>query len=67
MTERLIQSVPNSELQSYYEAGWAYLMPDFDKPNHFKVEWLSDKLPVSPNRIPVASPNKVEHHERAGS
>jgi hypothetical protein len=50
VTERLLQSIPNSELESYYACGWAYVMPDFDKPGHSKIEWLSDKMPVYPPR-----------------
>jgi hypothetical protein len=50
MTEHLIQSVPTAELERYYHCGWAYIMPDFDKPNHSKIEWLSDKMPVYPLR-----------------
>jgi hypothetical protein len=54
MTERLRQSVLTSELERYYHCGWAYVMPDFDKPNHSIIEWLSDKLPVYPaNRVPT--------------
>jgi hypothetical protein len=48
MSERLRQSVLTSEVERYYHCGWAYVMPDFDKPNHSWVEWLSDKLPVYP-------------------
>lgn len=48
--EPLKQSVPTAELQSYFECGWAYIMPDFDKPGHSKIEWLSDKMPVYPPR-----------------
>jgi hypothetical protein len=50
MTERLVQSVPTGDLQSYFECGWAYIMPDFDNPDHSKIEWLSDKMPVYPPR-----------------
>lgn len=50
MTERLRQSVLTSELERYFYCGWSYLMPDFDKPNHSIVEWLSDKMPVYPLR-----------------
>jgi len=53
MSERLRQSVLTSELERYYFCGWAYVMPDFDKPNHSIVEWLSEKIPVYPaNRVP---------------
>lgn len=48
MTEPLRQSVPTAELHSYYECGWAYLMPNFDHADHSIIEWLSDKLPVYP-------------------
>jgi hypothetical protein len=48
MTERLIQSVPTAEVERYYHCGWAYIMPDFDKSGHSKIEWLSDKMPVYP-------------------
>ena len=50
MTERLRQSVPTSEVERYFHCGWAYVMPDFDTPNHSIVEWLSDKIPVYPLR-----------------
>jgi hypothetical protein len=50
MTKRLIQSVPTAELERYFHCGWAYIMPDFDKPNHSKIEWLSEKTPVYPLR-----------------
>jgi hypothetical protein len=46
--ELLRQSVPTAELERYYHCGWAYIMPDFDNPNHSLVEWLSDKMPVYP-------------------
>lgn len=52
MTERLIQSVPTEEVERFFQCGWMYLMPDFNKPNHSKVEWVSDKMPLYPNRVP---------------
>lgn len=52
MTERLVQSIPTPDLQSYYDCGWAYIMPDFDQHNHSWVEWLSEKMPVYPHRVP---------------
>jgi hypothetical protein len=51
MTERLRQSIPTSSLQEYYACGWAYIMPDFDKPDHSFVEWLSTNMPVYPSRV----------------
>lgn len=46
------RSVPTDDLEQWYSVGWAYIMPDFDKPKHSKIEWLSDKAPVEPNRVP---------------
>jgi hypothetical protein len=65
MTERLFQSVPTFELQSYFEAGWAYVMPDFDNPNHSRIEWLSDKMPVYPPRSQKTQTENA--HARAAS
>lgn len=63
MSERILQSVPTAELERYYHCGWAYIMPDFDKPNHSWIEWLSDKLPVYPaNRVPHTERGE---HERS--
>jgi hypothetical protein len=50
MTDPLRQSVPTNKLDRYYRCGWAYIMPDFDKPNHSWIEWLSNKMPVYPLR-----------------
>ena len=67
MTERLVQSVPTAELERYYHCGWAYIMPDFDKPNHSKIEWLSDKMPVyplSPQKPPTEDANARTNNRR---
>jgi hypothetical protein len=52
MTGRKRIVIPYDDLNMHYEAGWAYVMPNFDKPNHYVVEWLSDNPPVYPNRVP---------------
>lgn len=65
MTEILRQSVPTAELERYYHCGWAYIMPDFDKPNHSWVEWLSDKMPVYPlssQKPTTENPNERTQH-----
>ena len=65
MTERLIQSVPTDEVERYFHCGWIYLMPDFDKPNHSKVEWVSEKIPVYPLRSKkptTENPNERTQH-----
>lgn len=49
-------TVPHEDLAMHYEAGWAYVMPNFDKANHYIVEWLGDKPPVYPHRVqPITS------------
>lgn len=55
MIERLRQSVPTADLEQYWAVGWSYVVPDFDKPDHSIIEWLSDKMPVYPNRVPETS------------
>jgi len=65
LTERLRQSVLTAELERYYHCGWAYVMPDFDKPNHSKIEWLSDKMPVYP--LPSKKTPTEAVHERTAS
>lgn len=62
--ERLVISVPTEQLQAYFECKWAYIMPDFDKPNHSKIEWLSDKIPVYPLRS-KKTPTEVVHERTA--
>lgn len=64
MTEPLRQSVPTAELERYYHCGWAYIMPDFDKPNHSWVEWLSEKMPVYP-LCSNKTPTEVVHERTA--
>ncbi len=66
MTERLIQSVPTSEVEQYFQCGWMYLMPDFDKPNYSKVEWIGDKMPVYPPRS-KKSETEDGNNERAAT
>ena len=63
MTERLRQSVSTLELGHYYQCGWAYIMPDFDKPNHSWIEWLSDSMPVYPSNTIRPQPTE-DAHER---
>lgn len=48
LKDALRQSVPSAEAPKYWELGWVYIMPDFDKTDHSIVEWQSDKLPVYP-------------------
>lgn len=43
------RSVPHAELQIWWDAGWAYVMPDFDKPGQYIIEWLSDAPPAIPD------------------
>lgn len=48
------RSVPTSEIQAYWDVGWSYVCPDFDKPGHSIVEWLSPFDPVMPVRSEAA-------------
>ena len=61
------KSVPTEDLERWCAAGWAYVMPDFDKANHSKIEWLSDKAPVEPDhRVPDIT-NQESASDRAGT
>lgn len=72
MIEPLRQSVLTGELERYYFCGWAYVMPNFDTPDHSIVEWLSPKMPVYPaNRVPETtkreSANGSDHRSQQRS
>ena len=68
MTERPRRTVPHADLDMHYEAGWAYVMPNFDKPNHYIVEWLSDKPPVYPYRVqPTPNDESADGDDRRQS
>ncbi len=50
---RIRKSIPTAGMSRWWECGWAYVMPDFDTPNHSIIEWISEKAPVEPaNRVP---------------
>lgn len=55
------KSVPTVDLERWYSAGWAYVMPDFDKAGHSKIEWLADSAPRAPDN------NEDSNHERTAS
>lgn len=61
LKEILRQSVPTEEAPKYWNLGWVYIMPDFDKPNHSIVEWLSEKIPVYPTAFPNRQANARMH------
>lgn len=67
LVELLRQSVPTTELQSYYAAGWAYVMPDFDTSDHSIVEWLSEKLPVYPTAFNETQTENANGRTAAGT
>lgn len=54
------KSIPRDDLIAWFECGWAYVMPDFDHPDHYIVEWLSTKAPVEPRRVPEISKEAAE-------
>jgi len=53
----LRKSVPTASLESWWAIGWAYVMPDFDTPDHSIVEWLSD---IRPAREPQRAKERDE-------
>jgi hypothetical protein len=61
MMTRTRRSVPTDGVSRFWEAGWMYIMPDFDNKNHSIIEWYSDKAPVEPmNRVPEAQKEVAE-------
>lgn len=41
-------SIPTDEIQSWYDIGWHYAGPDFDKSDHSIMEWRLGKPVVWP-------------------
>jgi hypothetical protein len=60
------RSVPRDELQAWFIANWAFVMPDSDKPGNYIVEWRSHTAPVEPHRVPETE-NRGNADERAGT
>lgn len=67
LVEVLRQSVPTSEAPKYWELGWVYIMPDFDRPNHSIVEWQSENLPVYPSRSDQQQTENANGRTAAGA
>jgi hypothetical protein len=60
------KSVHHDVLVDWYNCGWAYICPDFDQPNFYKIEWLSAKAPVEPsNRVPKKIKTENAHERSA--
>lgn len=55
------RSIPRDDLQTWFLADWAYVMPDFDRPGFYIVEWRSDTTPVEPNRVSKTKSEGDEH------
>ena len=53
-TTTIRRSVPTKGLSSWWEVGWMYVMPDFDRPDHSIIEWVNGNAPVEPNRVPAS-------------
>jgi len=65
---RIRKSIPTEGAAMWWSSGWSYVMPDFDKPNHSIVEWLSENPPVYPHRVPETSTQEsADGHTSAGS
>jgi hypothetical protein len=46
------KSVPTKGVHEWWLAGWQYVMPDFDNPEHSIIEWTSEKEPAIPETQP---------------
>lgn len=48
------QSIPTADMEKWMDAGWLYVMPDFDTPDHSFVIWPDNTTPRVPavNRVP---------------
>lgn len=42
------RSVPTSDIDAWIDAGWSYVCPDFDRPNHSIVKWQRTGEPQQP-------------------
>lgn len=62
------KSVPTKGIHQWWMSGWAYIMPDFSKPDHSIIEWQSDQPPVYAveNRVPE-TPTQESADERTNS
>jgi hypothetical protein len=56
------RSVHRNDLQEWFNAGWAFVVADGEKPQHYIVEWLARTKPIEPskNRVP-----ETPNHENA--
>jgi hypothetical protein len=64
MSQYIRESILQSDLHSYYEIGWSYVMPDFGNADHYVIEWRSSTAPLYPNRVPK---NSSQESADAGS
>jgi hypothetical protein len=60
------RSVLTEGVERWWECGWSYVMPDFNKPNHSIIEWVSGGAPVEPNRAPTNQQTEERHGRPAG-
>jgi hypothetical protein len=64
----LRRSIPTEGAHMWWSSGWSYIMPDFSKPNHSIIEWLSDNPPVYPHRVPeITSQESADGTTDAGA
>ena len=62
---RIRKSIPTEGAHAWWASGWAYIMPDFKKPNHSIIEWLSENPPVYPHRVSeTTSQESADEHDR---
>lgn len=63
----LRQSIPTENIHQWWECGWQYIMPDFDKPDHSIVEWSSEKMPVYPCVPETIQPRNANERATSGA
>jgi hypothetical protein len=59
---KIRRSIPTEGASMWWASGWSYVMPDFSKPGHSIVEWLSENPPVYPHRVPVTNNQESAYH-----
>lgn len=48
---RIRKSVPTAGMHRWWDAGWLYVMPDFDTKDHSIIEWIAASEPREPSDV----------------
>jgi hypothetical protein len=52
---RIRKSVPTKGVSRWWDAGWSYVMPDFDNKDRSIIEWIGNGQPLEPSDQKVES------------